>query len=98
MDHDVILAAVAVLFMVTWVLTTVYQTRKNQQHILQVLDRFLSRNFEEYGMTDMIKKETEIDQGADTAEDIMDDETVQSWLVSSAKAREIATAHERKAE
>lgn len=58
-------------------------SKQNQRHVEGVLDRFLSRNMSEYGMTDMIKKEIEADQTQDD-EETHEEEAFDAYIASRA--------------
>lgn len=57
-----------------------FMNRQHEKHLLGVLDRFLSRNMSEYGMTDLIKKEIEADQDESQGDETEDDAVFTKYL------------------
>lgn len=63
---------------------------KNQEKfLLNVLDRFLSRNMSDYAMTDLVKREIEADQGEEVGEESEDDQAFDKYLQTREAAAEL---------
>lgn len=62
--------------------------RQSQKHELSVLDRFLSRNMSEYGMTDLLKKEIEADQDEDQGDEVDEDKVFDAYMANRSAAVE----------
>lgn len=84
----VVLAAAVPLTAVSVGVVFWFFNRQAEKHLLGVLDRFLSRNMSEYGMTDLIKKEIEADQGAEQGDETEEDEVFAQYLASRQAAVE----------
>lgn len=59
-----------------------FLNKQAEKHLLGVLDRFLSRNMSEYGMTDLIKKEIEADQDSEQGDESEEDTVFAQYLAS----------------
>lgn len=55
--------------------------KSQQANQLAVLDRFLSRNMSEYGMTDLVRREVEAEQISEN-EETEDDKAFETWLAN----------------
>lgn len=87
----IMVLVVAVLVTPLAVASAFFLMRKSdQRHQLEVLDRFLSRNMSEYSMSDMVRKEVEIDQQQDQQGDQVDEDVLFEEFMASKTAREIA--------
>lgn len=74
----VVLSATNVVLIWLW-------ARSSERHLITVLDRFLSRNMSEYGMTDLIRREVEADQQSESTDDELDEGVLADWLADRQK-------------
>lgn len=71
-----------------------FMFKQQDKHLLGVLDRFLSRNMSEYGMTDLVKREIEADQGEEVSDDSAEDSAFETYLKERNAAAAIVGAGE----
>lgn len=63
--------------------------RRHERHLTDVLDRFLSRNLSEFGMTDLVRKEVSVEQQEDVGDESPDDSTFEEWYASRVNAEAV---------
>ena len=60
--------------------------RRAEVHLLHVLDRFLSRNMSEFGMTDLMNKEITADQQEDDDPEADEDAAFETYMANRLEA------------
>lgn len=65
-----------------------FANRQQEKHLILVLDRFLSRSFEDYAMTDMTRREITADQDEEQGEDVSEDALFDKFLADRQAAVE----------
>lgn len=60
--------------------------RQAEVHLLHVLDRFLSRNMSEFGMTDLMNKEITADQQEEANPEAEEDEAFEAYMANRLEA------------
>lgn len=65
-----------------------FMGRQQEKHLILVLDRFLSRNFQDYAMTDMTRREIAADQDEEQGEDTSEDALFDRFLADRQAAVE----------
>lgn len=63
--------------------------KSSEKHLLLVLDRFLSRNMSEYGMTDLVKREIEADQQGEETDEDREEQILEEYLRNRQSAAEM---------
>ena len=64
-------------------------SRQHEKHLIAVVDRFSSRNYQDFAMTDMTRREIAADQQADDGEEATEDEAFDKFLADRQAAAQV---------